>query len=161
MRTKRTNGLPALLAVAVSVWAPAPASAQVSTWSVTGAGCVPTGQTISGIGTFNPAGDVKFPGAGIGEIIVTCPVPSSLPSATHLAVTYRDSDGPRSAVLLRAVLRRKRLDVGGAQDVRARFSIRTAFRPRPPMCGSRSSSPTPAMAIHSCSITPGSLIMSR
>jgi hypothetical protein len=117
MRTMRTNGLLALLVVTVSFLAPAPASAQVSTWSVTGAGCVPTGQTISGIGTFNSAGDVKFPGVGVGEIIVTCPVPSSLSSATHLSVTYRDSDGAGSAVLLRAVLRRKRLDVGGAQDV--------------------------------------------
>lgn len=117
MRTMRTNKLLALLAVAVAGLAPVPAAAQVTTWSVAGAGCVPTGQTIAGIGTFNSAGDAKFPGASLGEIILTCPVPSSLRSATHLAVTYRDSDGPGSVVVLHAALRRKRLDVGGAQDV--------------------------------------------
>jgi len=116
MQIMRTNGLLAMLTVAFGL-APAAAGAQVSTWSVAGAGCVPTGQTISGVGTFNSAGDVKFPGLAAGEIIVTCPVPSSLLSATHLAVTYRDADGPGNVVLLRAVLRRKRLDVGGPQDV--------------------------------------------
>ncbi|HMG47119.1 MAG TPA: hypothetical protein VK614_06635 [Allosphingosinicella sp.] len=117
MRVMRTKELLALATVIVSGLAPVPAGAQVSTWSVTGAGCVPTGQTISGIGTFNSAGDAKFPGTSVGEIILTCPVPSSLRSATHLAVTYRDSDGAGNVVLLHAALRRKRLDVGGAQDV--------------------------------------------
>ena len=107
----------AVLAALMCGVAPRPVSAQVLTWSITGAGCVPTGQTISGVGTFNSAGDVNFPGSSTGEIIVTCPIPSSLRSATHLSVTYRDSDGPGLLVGLRAVLRQKRLDVGGAQDV--------------------------------------------
>jgi hypothetical protein len=118
MRTMRSSELLALSTVIVAGLAPAPAGAQASTWSVTGAGCVPTGQTISGIGTFNSAGDSKFPTAtAVGEIILTCPVPHSVAIATHLSVTYRDSDGPGNGVRLRAVLREKSLENGGVRDV--------------------------------------------
>lgn len=88
-----------------------------STWSLAGAGCVPAGQTASGIGTFNSAGDSKFAAGKTGEIILTCPVPSSIPGAVSIAVTYRDSDGPGNIVRLRASLRQKLLETGAVSDV--------------------------------------------
>lgn len=95
-----------------------PAQAQApSSWSVTGAGCVPAGQTASGIGTFNSAGDSKFAAGRTGEIILTCPIPSSVPGAVSIAATYRDTDGPGNVVRLRAVLRQKVLDTGAVADV--------------------------------------------
>lgn len=96
----------------------APARAQPpSSWSLTGAGCVPTGQTASSIGTFNSAGDSKFVAGRTGEIILTCPVPSSIAGAVSIAVTYRDTDGPGNVVRLRAALRQKVLATGGVSDV--------------------------------------------
>ena len=100
--------------------APAPAQAQAqppSTWSVAGAGCVPTGQTASSVGTFNSAGDSKFAAGRTGEIILTCPVPSSLPRAVIFAMTYRDPDGPGLRTRVRAVLRQKELASGAVSDV--------------------------------------------
>lgn len=98
--------------------APAPAQAQTqSSWSLAGAGCVPTGQTASGTGTFNSAGDAGFPAGRVGEIIVTCPVPSSVTRAAFMSVTYRDTDGPGNGVQLRATLRQKSLENGGVSDV--------------------------------------------
>jgi hypothetical protein len=95
-----------------------PALAQApSTWSIAGAGCVPTGQTASGAGTFNSAGDSKFAAGKSGEIILTCPVPSSLPGAIVFAMTYRDPDGTGRATRVRAVLRQKALQTGAVSDV--------------------------------------------
>lgn len=97
---------------------PTPAPAQPpSTWSVAGAGCVPTGQTASGSGTFNSAGDSKFAAGRTGEIILTCPVPSSLARAVIFAMTYRDPDGPSPQTRVRAVLRQKELQTGAVSDV--------------------------------------------
>ena len=99
--------------------AASPARAQTfsSSWSMTGAACVPTGQTISGTGTFNSAGDAKFPAGRLGEIILTCQVSQAVRSANFLLVTYRDTDGPGSQVQLRAALRRKDLATGAVADV--------------------------------------------
>ena len=98
--------------------AAAPARAQTpASWSVAGAGCVPTGQTASGVGTFNSAGDSKFAAGRTGEIILTCPVPSSLPKALSFAMTYRDPDGSGEATRVRAVLRQKDLQTGAVSDV--------------------------------------------
>jgi hypothetical protein len=103
------------------------AQAQSLPWSVTGAGCVPTGQTAAGIGTFNSAGDAKFPAGRLGEIILTCPVPSSIARATGLAVTYRDTDGRGTAVRLRAALRQKVLETGAVSDVSGAVFDSNAF----------------------------------
>lgn len=94
-----------------------PARAQARTWSITGAGCVPTGQTAAGTGTFNSAGDAGFPAGRTGEIIVTCPVPSSIAGALSMGVTYRDTDGRLNGVRLRATLRQKILETGAVSDV--------------------------------------------
>ena len=82
-----------------------PAFAHPTNWSMAGAACVPTGQTASGAGTFNSAGDVGFPAGRTGEIIVTCPVHASIVSATGLSVAYRDTDGPGNGVQIAAALR--------------------------------------------------------
>ena len=94
-----------------------PAQAQSPNWSITGAGCVPTGQTAAGAGTFNSAGDAGFPAGRVGEIIVTCPIPSSIAGATSMGITYRDTDGPANGVRLRATLRQKVLETGAVSDV--------------------------------------------
>src|SRR4051812_1789899 len=70
----RAIALSAMALTAAIGMSPGPAQAQTPTWSITGAGCVPTGQTAAGTGTFNSAGDVAFPAGRLGEIIVTCPV---------------------------------------------------------------------------------------
>lgn len=106
-----------LLLLGCASLVPASAAAQTTQWSVTGAGCVPTGQTATSPGTFNSAGDSKFPAGQLGEIILTCPVPSSLASASVMGVTYRDTDGRGAAVQVRAVLRQKSLDTGGVSDI--------------------------------------------
>jgi hypothetical protein len=116
MQTMRTNPLLALSAIIVAGLAPAPAGAQSAAWSVTGAGCVPTGQTAAGPGTFNSAGDAGFPAGRVGEIILTCPVPPTVGRVTGMSVTYRDVDGPGAAVRLRAVLRQKNLATGAVAD---------------------------------------------
>lgn len=109
--------LSALLLAAATGLGAGPAQAQARTWSITGAGCVPTGQTAAGPGTFNSAGDSGFPAGRLGEIILTCPVPSSIAGATSLAVTYRDTDGQANGVRLRATLRQKLLATGVVSDV--------------------------------------------
>ncbi|HST36234.1 MAG TPA: hypothetical protein VLK25_06355 [Allosphingosinicella sp.] len=106
-----------LLSIGCGLLAPASAAAQTTRWSVTGAGCVPTGQTAASPGTFNSAGDAKFPAGRLGEIILTCPIPSSLSSASRLGVTYRDTDGRGTGVQVRAVLRQKSLDSGSVSDI--------------------------------------------
>lgn len=113
------RALLAALAIAASGIGAEPAQAQVLNWSLTGAGCVPTGQTAAGTGTFNSAGDAKFAAGRLGEIIVTCPVPSSIPSASVMSITYRDTDGPGTVVQVRAALRQKSLDTGAVADVPA------------------------------------------
>jgi hypothetical protein len=112
--------------------APTAATAQPpSSWSVAGAGCVPTGQTASGPGTFNSAGDSKFAAAKVGEIILTCPVPSSLPRAIIFAMTYRDPDGPGQRIRVRAVLRQKELASGAISDVAWARLDSASFPPAP------------------------------
>ena len=100
--------------------APSPAGAQAlppSSWSVAGAGCVPTGQTAGGVGTFNTSGSVGFPEGKSGEIILTCPVPSSVDRVSFLSATHRDSDGSGPTAGVRAALRQKSLVTGGVSDV--------------------------------------------
>ena len=100
--------------------APAPAQAQAqppAIWSLAGAGCVPVGQTASTIGTFHSGGSVGFPEGKSGEIIVTCPVPSSVDRVSFVSLTYRDSDGPGPGARVRAALRQKSLETGGVSDV--------------------------------------------
>jgi len=95
----------------------APASAHPTNWSMAGAACVPTGQTASGVGTFNSAGDVGLPAGKLGEVIVTCPVAATIVTAAFLKMTYRDTDGPAGGVQLIAALRQKRLDNGSVSTV--------------------------------------------
>lgn len=83
-------------------------------WSLAGAGCVPAGQTAAAVGTFNSAGDSKFAALKTGEIILTCPVPSSLSGARFFGMTYRDPD---ARTHVRAVLRQKELSNGAVSDV--------------------------------------------
>ena len=97
--------------------APAARAQAPTSWSLTGAGCVPTGQTAAGIGTFNSAGDSKFVAGHVGEIILTCPVPSSMPGAVAMSMTYRDPDGRLRSTGVRAVLRQKSLADGAVADV--------------------------------------------
>src|SRR4051812_28920389 len=97
--------------------APDSAQAQTAAWSITGAACVPTGQTSAGVGTFNSAGEAGFPAGRVGEIIVTCPVPPGIARATSLLITYRDTDGMGTVVGLRAALRQKNLATGAVADV--------------------------------------------
>jgi len=113
----RAIALSAMALTAAIGMSPGPAQAQTPTWSITGAGCVPTGQTAAGTGTFNSAGDVAFPAGRLGEIIVTCPVPSSIAGATSLGITYRDTDGRANGVRLHATLRQKVLETGAVSDV--------------------------------------------
>ena len=111
--TKFIASISALLA-AVPI---APASAHPTNWSMAGAACVPTGQTASGVGTFNSAGDVGLPAGKLGEVIVTCPVAATIVTAAFLKMTYRDTDGPGGGVQLIAALRQKRLDNGSVSTV--------------------------------------------
>jgi len=111
--TKFIASISALLA-AVPI---APASAHPTNWSMAGAACVPTGQTASGVGTFNSAGDVGLPAGKLGEVIVTCPVAATIVTAAFLKMTYRDTDGPAGGVQLIAALRQKRLDNGSVSTV--------------------------------------------
>lgn len=87
------------------------------TYSVVGAACVPTGQTVAANNWFNSAGDVKFNTYGTGEIILTCSIPSSLIRASQLEVFYRDTDGQGTYAQVRATLREKDLASGSVVDV--------------------------------------------
>jgi hypothetical protein len=91
-------------------------AAQASTWSIVGAGCVPTGQTTTGLLAFNSAGDASFASTKTGEIILTCPVPSYINSLTTISMLYRDSDGAGALVNVQANLRKKDLRTGAASD---------------------------------------------
>jgi hypothetical protein len=110
-------GLLVFLSAGAAGIAADPAQAQSPNWSITGAGCVPTGQTAAGAGTFNSAGDAGFPAGRVGEIIVTCPIPSSIAGASSMGITYRDTDGRANGVRLRATLRQKLLEIGAVSDV--------------------------------------------
>ena len=99
--------------------------AQVNTWSIVGAGCIPTGQTTARSLIFNSAGDVSFATGKTGEIIVTCPVPDFIDSATGMSVVYRDSDGAGTSVNVQANLRKKDLTTGEASDAGAIFNSNT------------------------------------
>jgi len=123
--TKFIASISALLA-AVPI---APASAHPTNWSMAGAACVPTGQTASGVGTFNSAGDVGLPAGKLGEVIVTCPVAATIVTAAFLKMTYRDTDGPGGGVQLIAALRQKRLDNGAVSTVPGAQISSNAFPP--------------------------------
>jgi hypothetical protein len=116
MKTLALTSLIATLAMHGMIDA-TPAFAHPTNWSMAGAACVPTGQTASSVGTFNSAGDVGFPAGRTGEIIVTCPVHSSIVSATGLSVTYRDTDGQANGVRVSAALRQKNLANGSVSNV--------------------------------------------
>jgi hypothetical protein len=88
-----------------------------SSYAVIGAGCVPTGQTSNAAVSFNSAGDTGFAATKIGEIILTCPVPSTLTAASSLAITFRDTDGSGGSARVLAVLRQKDLATGAVSDV--------------------------------------------
>jgi hypothetical protein len=85
--------------------------------STAGAACVPTGQTIAAATNFNSAGDAKFSATKVGQIILTCPVASTVVSASALGVTYRDADGPASGAQVTASLREKDLTSAAVRDV--------------------------------------------
>lgn len=145
MLTVRTKAvLTVLAAAACSLPAhQAQAQAQPRAWSIAGAGCVPTGQTASSVGTFNSAGDSKFAVGRTGEIILTCPVPSSLPGALSFSMTYRDPDGPRGATRVRAVLRQKELLTGAVSDVAWARLDSNNFAPAPANVRATASVPVP------------------
>ncbi len=114
----RIAALSACIAVLGLSQAVTPAQAQPpAIWSLAGAGCVPVGQTASTVGTFHSGGTVGFAEGKSGEIIVTCPVPSSVDRVSVISVTHRDSDGPGSAARVRSTLRQKSLETGGVSDV--------------------------------------------
>src|SRR5262245_21408705 len=125
-----------LIAIFLAVPASAvatPAAAQTAGgWSMAGAACVPTGQTAANVGTFNSAGDVGFQASRTGEVIVTCPVSSTVARALILGVTYRDPDGPANGVRIIAALRQKNLDSGAVSTV---FSANFDSNKLPPVTG--------------------------
>lgn len=96
--------------------------AQVTTWSIAGAGCVPTGQTSAQALNFNSAADVSFASGKTGEIILTCPVPDFIDSALAMTVVYRDSDAAGTLVNVQANLRKKDLLTGQASNAGALFN---------------------------------------
>lgn len=95
------------------------ALAQLNTWSVVGAGCVPTGQTTANSLTFNSAADVSFASGKAGEIILTCPIPDFIDSALGMSIVYRDSDAAGTQVNVQANLRKKDLITGQASNAGA------------------------------------------
>jgi hypothetical protein len=99
--------------------------AQLNTWSVAGAGCVPTGQTSAQALNFNSAADVSFALGKTGEIILTCPVPDYIDSALSMTVVYRDSDAAGTLVTVQANLRKKDLLTGQASNAGALFNSNT------------------------------------
>ena len=94
-----------------------PLFASEPTFSAIGAGCVPTGQTTDASVHFNSAGDTTFFSTDVGEIILTCPVPATLLSASRIDMTYRDTDGAGVAARVVASLRRKNLSNAAVVDV--------------------------------------------
>ena len=117
MKTLALTNPIAMILVVTAAMTTAPAIAHPTTWSMAGAACVPAGQTASSVGTFNSAGDVGFAAGRTGEIIVTCPVHSSIVSATGLSLTYRDTDGQANGVRITAALRQKNLENGSVSNV--------------------------------------------
>lgn len=94
-----------------------PQSALANSWTMAGAGCVPTGQTTNAHLVFNSAGDAGFAAGAVGEIILTCPVVPTIQRAQALAITYRDTDGSGTGATIIATLRRKSLINGSAATV--------------------------------------------
>lgn len=84
--------LTAVLAPANTLWA----AGLDNFYGVNMAACVPTGQTSAQSLLFNSAGDASFRDGGFGEIILTCPIPSTLAQITLMTVRYKD-DGVRGA----------------------------------------------------------------
>lgn len=105
------------LAVAVATLPGAASANHPHSWTIAGASCVPVGQTSSSHRVFNSAGDAGFAAGTIGEIILTCPVVSTIQLAHALSITYRDTDGSATGATITAALRRKNLTTGSATTV--------------------------------------------
>jgi hypothetical protein len=105
------------LAVAVATLPGAASANHPHSWTIAGASCVPVGQTSSSHLVFNSAGDAGFAAGAIGEIILTCPVVSTIGLAHALSITYRDTDGSATGATIAAALRRKNLTTGSATTV--------------------------------------------
>jgi hypothetical protein len=105
------------LAVAVATLLGAASADHPHSWTSAGASCVPVGQTSSAHLVFNSAGDAGFAAGTIGEIILTCPVVSTIDLAHALSITYRDTDGSATGAIITAALRRKNLTTGSATTV--------------------------------------------
>jgi hypothetical protein len=94
-----------------------PAIAADSTYSYVAAACVLTGQTSTSGTNFNSAGDATFAENKVGEIILTCPVPSSLLGASRMTIIYRDTDGQGVEAEVVANLRQKNLQTAAVSNV--------------------------------------------
>lgn len=105
------------LAVAVATLPGAASANHPHSWTIAGASCVPVGQTTSSHLVFNSAADAGFAAGTIGEIILTCPVVSTIQLAHALSITYRDTDGSATGATITAALRRKDLATGSATTV--------------------------------------------
>ena len=92
-----------LLLVPGSVGAAAPDNF----YGVAPAACVQTGQTAAQSIVFNSAGEASFRDGASGEIILTCPVPSSLSHAKTITVRYKDDGLLRAGTRVVFALRRK------------------------------------------------------
>lgn len=80
-------------------------------YSVAAAACVPTGQTLSQGLVLNSAGEATFKDGGVGEIILICPVPSTLVKARYLNLKYKDDQVLNDGAGIVAALRKKRIDM--------------------------------------------------
>jgi hypothetical protein len=105
------------LAAAVAALPGAALAVPQESWTIAGAACVPTGQTSNDHLVFNSAGDAGFAAGTTGEIILTCPVFSTIELAHALTITYRDTDGSGAEAVIFAALRRKDLRTGAATTV--------------------------------------------
>ena len=85
----------------------ADAAAPDNFYSVAPAACVPTGQTSSLSLLFNSAAEASIKDGGSGEVILTCPVPSSLATAKTITVRYKDDGVKGTGSRIVFALRRK------------------------------------------------------
>jgi hypothetical protein len=115
MNLKTTFALALMLAPATA----ASAAGLDNFYGVNMAACVPTGQTSAQSVLFNSAGDASFREGGFGEIILTCPIPSTLLRITKMTVRYKDDGIRGSGSQVVTALRQKRYVFNGIEGVDA------------------------------------------
>jgi hypothetical protein len=85
-------------------------------YGVNMAACVPTGQTSAQSLLFNSAGDASFRDGGFGEIILTCPIPSTLAQITKMTVRYKDDGVLGAGSQVVTALRQRRYVFNGITE---------------------------------------------